>query len=296
LRYGSTPPVLPDYLGLTVGGTLAAGGIGGTSHLYGPQVDQVHELEVVTPGGEVVSCSPAVYPRLFYAVLGGHGQSGIITRATIPLVPAPQRARVRTMRVPSLATFIACQSRLARERRFGSLAGQIAIGESGGWEYTLESASYYSGSAAEEGVLPGGLAPDEVTDLGYEEFCHRMAEGVRLLAATGDWYRPHPWLSVFLPVSHVGQYVSDALAMLTPDTTGPIPLLLCPLRRGPGPAPGLATPDGDRDGLFYSFVIPRTVPGTEQAIGDALRSNGELAERAIAGGGSVHAISALPTG
>lgn len=34
-----TPPVLTDYIELSVGGTLAVGGIGGTSHRYGVQVD-----------------------------------------------------------------------------------------------------------------------------------------------------------------------------------------------------------------------------------------------------------------
>jgi FAD/FMN-containing dehydrogenase len=45
-----TPPVLTNYLDLSVGGTLSVGGIGGTSHRYGLQTDNVLELEVVTPG------------------------------------------------------------------------------------------------------------------------------------------------------------------------------------------------------------------------------------------------------
>lgn len=45
-----TPPVLTDYLELSVGGTLAVGGIGGRSHRYGVQVDNVLSLQVVTGG------------------------------------------------------------------------------------------------------------------------------------------------------------------------------------------------------------------------------------------------------
>ena len=293
LHHGLTPPVLTDYLGLTAGGTLATGGIGGASHLYGPQVDCVQELEVVTPGGEIVVCSPGMHERVFFAVLAGLGRSGIITRATTPLVPAPQRVRVFKIRVPSLATFIACQLRLARGRRFGCVEGQIAADEAGGWEYVLDIAAFYSGYAPDDRTLLDGLTPDEVTDLGYEAFCHRMMDGVRLQAATGDWYRPHPWLSVFLPASEVGWYVSEALATLTAEAAGPVPMLLYPLRRGSVPAPGLVTPATDRDGLFYAFSILRTVPGTAEAIGDALRSNRELAEKAVAAGGTIYPVSAL---
>lgn len=43
--------------------------------------------------GEVVECSPTQQPELFFAVLGGLGQFGIITRAAIALERAPQRVR-----------------------------------------------------------------------------------------------------------------------------------------------------------------------------------------------------------
>jgi cytokinin dehydrogenase len=94
-----------------------------------------------------------------------------------------------------------------------------------------------------------------------------MVPGVRLLAATGDWYRPHPWLSVFLPVDAVEQYVNDALAMLTPETLGPIPMLLYPLRRGPVPPPGLATPAGEE--TFFMFSILRTA-STDGAVAESV--------------------------
>lgn len=43
--------------------------------------------------GDFVTCSPEKNMNLFYAVLGGLGQFGIITRARIPLEPAPKRVR-----------------------------------------------------------------------------------------------------------------------------------------------------------------------------------------------------------
>jgi cytokinin dehydrogenase len=46
------------------------------------------------PGkGELVICSPSKQPELFFAVLGGLGQFGIITNARIVLESAPQQVR-----------------------------------------------------------------------------------------------------------------------------------------------------------------------------------------------------------
>lgn len=296
-RMGMTPPVLTDYLDLSVGGTLSAGGIGGASHHHGPQVDHVLELEVVTLSGEIIRCSPSLYPDVFFGVLAGQGRAGIITRATISLVPAPTRVRRYKIPCPSVATLIACQRIVARERRFGYLEGQIAADESARWSYVLEAGAFYSAEPPADAALLDGLSlspsSGEIEDLDYVSFCERMVPGVRLLAGTGDWYRPHPWLSVFLPTDAAERYVVDALDGLTPATVGPIPMLLYPLRRGGAPAPGLPTPAGDDDGLFYSFSILRTVPDDRDAINAALDDNQRLANAAVEAGGTVYPISAL---
>lgn len=44
--------------------------------------------------GDLVTCSAENNSELFYAVLGGLGQFGIITRARIALGPAPTRASI----------------------------------------------------------------------------------------------------------------------------------------------------------------------------------------------------------
>jgi len=52
-------------------------------------------LPSVAGTGEVVTCSPTRSPELFFAVLGGLGQVGIITRARIPLQVAPPKVHAR---------------------------------------------------------------------------------------------------------------------------------------------------------------------------------------------------------
>lgn len=48
LKYGLAPKSWTDYLHLTVGGTLSNAGISGQAFRHGPQISNVHELEVVT--------------------------------------------------------------------------------------------------------------------------------------------------------------------------------------------------------------------------------------------------------
>ncbi|NUS72936.1 MAG: FAD-binding protein [Corynebacteriales bacterium] len=97
LRYSLMPPVTPygGELGfLSVGGVLATGGANSRSVTYGLMSDNVARLEVVTGAGETLTCSPSDRADLFFAALGGYGQSAIITQATLELIPAPKNVRV----------------------------------------------------------------------------------------------------------------------------------------------------------------------------------------------------------
>ncbi|KAI3686648.1 hypothetical protein L1987_80331 [Smallanthus sonchifolius] len=93
LKYGLAPKSWTDYLYLSVGGTLSNAGISGQAFNHGPQISNVHEMDVVTGRGDVVTCSLDHNPELFHSVLGGLGQFGIITRARIALEPSPQMIR-----------------------------------------------------------------------------------------------------------------------------------------------------------------------------------------------------------
>ncbi|CAN6228911.1 unnamed protein product [Urochloa humidicola] len=112
LKAGLAPRSWTDYLYLTVGGTLSNGGISGQAFKHGPQISNVLQLEVVTGTGEVVTCSPTQSPELFFAVLGGLGQFGIITRARIPLQVAPPKVRWVRAFYDSFETFTGDQELL----------------------------------------------------------------------------------------------------------------------------------------------------------------------------------------
>ena len=118
LLRGLTPPVLPDYLGLSVGGTLSIGGVSPTTHRDGAQVDNVLSLEVVTGQGDVVSCSMGRHRDLFQAALAGQGQCAIITSAEIRLVPSPGSVRGFSLLYADIGTAIEDAVGLIGEQRF----------------------------------------------------------------------------------------------------------------------------------------------------------------------------------
>lgn len=93
-EFGLAPRSWTDYLSLTVGGTLSYAGVSGQAFRYGPQTSNVTELEVVTGKGDTVLCSQTQNSELFFGVLGGLGQFGIITRARVALQQAPDMVRI----------------------------------------------------------------------------------------------------------------------------------------------------------------------------------------------------------
>ncbi|KAL8167802.1 hypothetical protein V2J09_009301 [Rumex salicifolius] len=106
LKHGFSPKSWTDYLHLTIGGTLSYAGISGQAFRHGPQINNVHQLEVVTGRGDVVVCSDKQNQDLFYGVLGGLGQFGVITRARISIEPAPHMASNLCLILDHLQKFI----------------------------------------------------------------------------------------------------------------------------------------------------------------------------------------------
>ncbi|XP_019417543.1 PREDICTED: cytokinin dehydrogenase 3-like [Lupinus angustifolius] len=248
LKHGLTPLSWTDYMYLSVGGTLSNAGINGTSFRFGPQISNVLQLDVVTGKGDLVTCSPVNNSELFYAVLGGLGQFGIITKARIALGPAPTRVKWLRLFYTDFSEFTKDQEYLisfhekTETRGADHVAGYIlanlppprdvsfypeqdlprinSLVSKHGLVYSIELGKFYdtnSQSHIEEELakLIKGLKfiPTFAfeKDISYEEFQNRLRVDIEFLRSNGLLNVPHPWLDLFVPRSRISDFNEGVL-------------------------------------------------------------------------------------
>ncbi|XP_077226610.1 cytokinin dehydrogenase 3-like isoform X2 [Tasmannia lanceolata] len=240
LRHGLSPPSWTDYLYLSVGGTLSNAGISGQTFLHGPQISNVYELDVVTGKGKIVTCSKQHNSKLFYAVLGGLGQFGIITRARIALHPAPQKVKWAHLLYKDFSAFTRDQEHLISSNNgegFDYVEGSLIRDESDldDWRsffsekdkekirsllatnhliYHIEATKYYDNVTA---------PTVDKNDSSYVGFLNRVHDGELKLRRKGLWEVHHPWMNIFVPKSRISDFNEGVFKKIERNsTTGPV--------------------------------------------------------------------------
>ncbi|MCB9434654.1 MAG: FAD-binding protein [Ardenticatenaceae bacterium] len=305
---GFTPPTLTDYVHLSVGGTLAVGGIGGQGFAHGPQVDNVNELTVVTGNGNLVTCSATQNDRLFDAVRAGLGQVGIIVEAKVKLVPAPATVRFYNLPYLDVNAMMADQEFLIGTSRFDYVEGFALDAGGDSWIFILEAVKY-NGTAADDATvlaglnfLPGGQTMEErpffnpafdAFNPATFDFVNRVSILVdSILKPFGLWAFPHPWFNAFLPTDTAYSYLSNLFSSIVPSDLGPgSVVILYPFKGNKFNAPLLMTPDGDK---FFTFALLKTVPPVPPLIDAALAHNAQLRDGVVAADGKRYAVDSVP--
>ncbi|GMQ02407.1 hypothetical protein CsSME_00048648 [Camellia sinensis var. sinensis] len=243
--YGLAPRSWTDYLDLTVGGTLSNAGVSGQTFRFGPQTSNVSELEVVTGKGDTLVCSDTHNSELFFGVLGGLGQFGIITRARILLQTAPDMVRWIRVVYAEFDDFARDAEILvtrADGQSFDYVEGFAFVNSDdpvNGWPsvpldpnhffdptrvprsaspvlYCLEVALHYRNGDHPSTVdlvverMLGGLRFCDGTrlekDVRYVEFLMRVKEAEEQAKMNGIWDAPHPWLNLLVSSTDIADF------------------------------------------------------------------------------------------
>jgi FAD/FMN-containing dehydrogenase len=293
---GKSPPTLTDFIGLSIGGTLSVGGIGGQAFRHGLQVDNVLELEVVTGKGKRVTCSPTENTELFDAVRAGLGQFGIIVRARIKLVDVAPMVRTYTAVYTDLAVLTADQEAAIDGGQFDYVEGSV-FWAGADWQYQIELAKYYDPAAPpDDAALLAGLhavpGTAAATDATYFDFANRLAPTLAFLESIGAMGLPHPWIDQFVPGSGVVPFVESVLSQITPADTGNGPILIYPFNRDKLTAPFLRVPDEAR---IYLFAVLRfTAPPLPETVAAQIAHNRAIFDANTAIGGKLYPIDSIP--
>lgn len=79
-----------------IAGLTLAGGLGWLSRMHGMTIDNLISVDLVTATGEFLQASNDSNPDLFWAVRGGGGNFGIVTKFVYHAVPVPKSIQVAT--------------------------------------------------------------------------------------------------------------------------------------------------------------------------------------------------------
>jgi FAD/FMN-containing dehydrogenase len=296
LARGLTPPVLPEFQDLSVGGTLSLGGLGGASHRLGAQVDHVLQLEVITGAGELLTCSVNHNRQLFDSLLAGFGQSALIVRATIRLVPAPTHVMVQNLVYRDLGTYLADALRAAQDERFDHQLGRVSFEAEGRPAFRLEAGRFYSEPSKPDlaDAMAGFRFTEAMKPVTYTYWDYLNQRPAVVRPAKG-WYLPHATLYLFLPVSEIEGFLNRMLGTPSEYAGARIPALLgiYPLNTRHFTRPLFQVPKGGEQ--FFALYLFRTAPADDPgSISAMVGTNRTLYERALAAGGTQYPVTAVP--
>ena len=108
LPHGVMPAVVPQLKTITIGGAVAGVGIEATSFRHGLVHDAVLEIDVLTPDGRMITCTPHnEHSDLFHGFPNSYGTLGYALRVRSRTIPVQPYVRVEHHRINNAHAFFA---------------------------------------------------------------------------------------------------------------------------------------------------------------------------------------------
>lgn len=273
-RYELLPPVLTNNLGVTIGGTVSMAGIGVASFQHGSQGDNVLDMEVVTGAGDIVTVSPTDHPELFWAVVAGLGQCGIMTRATLKLRKIKPMTRTYYLLYDDARTFMKDAAAAMDAGTWDHLEswaspcpqgtkplnGRRAVFAKWFFPFHL-TVEYDPASPPDDAKLLEGLTPYDnlyTDDIPTIDFMERLVPVFELWKKAGTWEHIHPWMEVVLPWDTAADYMDQILPDLPPGMLVGGHILVWPAKGSSSRSRLFKRPEGEN--LMGFGILPAIPP------------------------------------
>jgi FAD/FMN-containing dehydrogenase len=289
-KHGLVPPVLTNNLSVTVGGTLSVAGIGVASFRHGAQTDNVEELEVVTVDGSVHACSRREKADLFWGVLSGLGQIGILTKATIRLRRPKPMTRTYYLLYDDIRRFLEDAKLAMDSGRWDHLESWCSpcpqglkwVGEDrqpfAKWFFPFHfTVEFEPGAPPDDRTMLEGLRPYanlHVDDLPIVDFLNRLVPLFDLWKKLGTWEHVHPWMEVVLPYETAADFIDAVLPDLSPGVGVGGHVLLWPARCSVSEVPLFMHPPDEY--LIGFGILPAVPPRFWEIVRPKLQAASEL--------------------
>ena len=126
LAHGLLPAVVPQLKSITLGGAVSGVGIEASSFRHGLVHDTVTALEVLTPDGRIVRCTPDNEHRdLFFGFPNSYGTLGYALAVTARTVPVKRYVQLEHVRHADAAACFADVARHCADARLDFLDGTV---------------------------------------------------------------------------------------------------------------------------------------------------------------------------